>query len=121
MGTPFEVIPYMGLWRIATVSPRTLALLGAILVPMIVLPSLWGIIASIRQLLKRDFASPVLMLGVSAAFVPFTPYSTFREPYAIVRVATGLVLACILFGGHVRSRRILNYSLFWFAGLALLR
>ena len=45
---------------------------------------------------------------------------TFREPLGIIRLATGLVLATILYAGQVRSRRGLLLALLWLSSLALL-
>ncbi len=120
LSTPFEIIPYLGLLRVGAVNPRALALLGVIFGPMIVLPSLWGIIASLRRMWRRDYALAVFALAANAGIIAFTPFSTFREPLGITRLATGLVMAVVLFGAHVRSRRALNYSLFWLAALVLL-
>ena len=120
LSTSFEVIPYVGLLRIGTINPAALALFAAIFGPMVVLPSLWGIVASLRRLWRRDFALPVFALAFNAGLIPFTPFSTFREPLGLTRLATGLVMAVVLFGAHRRSRRVLNYSLFWLAALALI-
>ena len=48
------------------------------------------------------------------------PFSTWREPLAMARVAVGLVAATLLYGARRRSRRVLTFSLFWLATLALL-
>ncbi len=114
-GTPFELVPFMGLWRIGTASLPALVLFAVIFVPTLVLPSVWGVIAALRRLWQKDFALPVLALAANAGFLPFTPFSTFREPLGIIRLASGLVLALILFGAHVKSKRVLNYSLLWIA------
>jgi len=118
LATPFEWLPYMGLWRIATVSVPALVLLAVLLVPLIVAPSVWGLIAAVSRVARRDLAPVVWALGANAALLVVAPFSTFREPLGIIRLATGLVLATVLFGAHVRSRRVLNYSLFWLAALA---
>ena len=120
LATPFEVIPYMGLWRIGAVSLAALALFAIIFIPMVVLPSLWGVFASLRRLWARDLSLPVLVLAANAAFIPFTPHSTFREPLGLVRLIVGFVLATLYFGAYVRSKRVLNYSVFWLTSLALL-
>ena len=122
LATPFEIIPYMGLWRIGLISLPALALFSAILVPLVVLPSLWGLAASLRRLWRRDWSLPVLVLAANAAFIPFTPHSTFREPLGMARLSVGLVLATLYFGARYASHspRALNYSAFWLAGLALL-
>jgi hypothetical protein len=108
----------MGLWRIGTVSVAALLLLGALLVPLVVLPSAWGIVTAVRRLWRRDWAPSVWVLGANAALIAVAPFSTFREPLGIIRLAAGLVLATVAYGAHVRSRRLLNYSLFWLAALA---
>ena len=90
-----------------------------IFLPMVVLPSLWGIAASLKRLWARDFTPIVWALAANAAVVPFTPFSTFREPFGILRFIDGLVLATLLFGVRIRSKRVLNYALFWIAALVL--
>ena len=73
-----------------------------------------------RGLLRRDVTPAVLALGANATLIVVLPFSTFREPLALVRLATGLVLSTVLFGAHTGSRRVLNYSLFWIALLFLI-
>jgi hypothetical protein len=120
MATSFEWVPYMGLWRVAAVSLPAFALLATILVPSVVAPSVWGILAAARRLWHRAASPIVLALGANAALLAVTPFSTFREPLGIMRLATGLVLCTLLFGAQAGSRRTLNYSMFWIAALALL-
>ena len=120
MATPFEWLPYMGLWRVARVSMPAFALLATISLPTLVLPSVWGLLAAARRLWQRDEAPIVLALAANAGLIAVLPFSTFREPLAMVRLASGLVLCTVLFGAHIRSRRVLNYSLFWIAGLFLI-
>ncbi len=121
MATPFEVVPFLGFLRIAAVSVPAFVLLGAILGPLVVLPSLWGIAAAALRLAnKRDYSPAVLALGANAAMLAFTPFSTFREPLGLVRLAAGLVLATLAFGAERRSARVLRYSLFWMSALALI-
>ena len=119
MATPLELIPYNGLWRIAAISVPAFVLLFVIFGPMVVLPSVWGIITSLRRLWVRDFAPLALVLGANAAFIALTPFSTFREPLGILRLATGLVLATVLYAAQTRSRRVLNYAFLWLSALAL--
>jgi hypothetical protein len=119
LATPLEAIPYMGLWRVASFSVPAFLLLLAIFGPMVVLPSVWGILTAVRRLWSRDFAPLVLILGANAGFLALTPFSTFREPLGLIRLATGLVLATVLYAAESRSRRVLNYTLLWLAALAL--
>jgi hypothetical protein len=120
LATPFEWIPFMGLWRIGAVSFPVLLLFVLIFGPSIVLPSIWGIIASLRSALAGAHQPEVFALLLNAAVIPFLPFSTFREPLGIVRVATGLILATLLFAGRYNLKRPLNYSLFWSGLLVIL-
>jgi len=120
LATPFEWLPYMGLWRVAAVSGPAFVLLAAISIPIAVGPSLWGLLAAARRLWQRDASPVVLALGANAALIAVLPFSTFREPLALVRLATGLVLCTVLFGAQYHSQRVLNYSLFWIAALVLI-
>lgn len=120
LGTSFEIVPYMGLWRIGAYSLSALALFCVIFIPSAVIPSLWGIVATVRRLWRAEWALPVLMLGANAAFIPLTPNSTFREPLGMTRLLCGLVLAVLVFGAYAKSKRVLNYSVLWLAMLAFL-
>jgi len=121
MATGFELVPYMGLWRIGQHGWRALLLFAVILVPTIVLPSLWGVVAAVRRVLRtRAAGRESLALGLNALVVAFAPFSTFREPLGIVRLADGMVLATVLFCSRSRDNRVLNYAMFWIALLFLL-
>ncbi|MBI3362845.1 MAG: hypothetical protein HY023_17220 [Chloroflexi bacterium] len=120
MATSFEIVPFMGVWRIGTVRPAALLLFLVFLAPLVMLPSVWGMFTSIRRLLARDFHPYVFALAANAGLIPFTPFSTFREPLAILRFATGLVMATLLFGAYRRSRRTMLYSQLWLAALVFL-
>ena len=61
-----------------------------------------------------------MILGVQAVVLPFLPFSTWREPLAMARLGTGLVAATLLYGARRHSRRVLRFSFFWLATLALL-
>ena len=122
LGTPFEAIPFNGVWRLlGEQGPTVFIVFLLFLGPWVLFPAVWGIIASIRELLKRNWHPYVWALAVNAALIPFTPFSTFREPVAMLRFCSGLVLCALLFGGLVQSRRVLNYSWLWLAMLIFLR
>lgn len=120
LATGFEIVPYLGLARIGMVSLPALILFLTIFGPLVVAPSIWGMAAAASRLSRGDLTPPVLALAINAAFIPFTPFSTFREPLGLIRLAVGLVLATILYAAHTKSRRVLNFSLLWLAALAFI-
>jgi hypothetical protein len=119
-GSGFELIPYMGLWRIGAYGWTALLLFAVLYLPIAILPSMWGVIESARRLLQREWALPVLALLPNAAIFAATPFSTYAEPLGLVRLVCGLVLAVLFFGAYTRSRRVLNYSLLWTVLLVML-
>jgi len=118
MGTPFEWIPYRGLWSLAAINVRAFALIALIVTPMALLPSLVALVAALRDVARRDVHPWVCVLLVNALIIPFTPQSTLREPLGMLRLIVGLVAAVLAWGAYRRSRRALNYSLLWIATLA---
>jgi hypothetical protein len=119
-GTPFEWIPFAGLARVGSVDVRVLAVYLIIFGPTILLPAIWGLVTGVRSLLTRLTDGGGWALLLNGGLIAFLPFSSFREPLALVRLATGLVLATLLFAAGQGRRRVLNYSLFWCALLALL-
>lgn len=121
MATPFELIPFNGLWRIYTDTGnwRIFLIFAVLLIPSVVLPSLWAIWRSGKDLLnqKHDYAACLLL--ANAAVMPFVPFSTFREPLGILRFIVGLVLAVVLYGTVRHDRRVLRLSVLWLTLLAI--
>lgn len=115
LATPFEPIPFMGLWRIALASVPVFIVFLLFLGPGVVLPTLWGLVASVRQLWQGQHHPYSWALALNALAIPFTPFSTFREPVAMLRYAVGLGLAVLLFAGLQKSWRVLNYAWLWLA------
>ncbi|MBN1979186.1 MAG: hypothetical protein JW918_17455 [Anaerolineae bacterium] len=120
MATPFEAIPFMGLLRVTEDSWPAFWLLLAVEGPLFVLPTIWALVASARDLWRGRRHAWVAILLLQAAVLPFLPYSTWREPLAMPRLAVGLVAATVLYGAQRRSKRVLLFSFFWLATLALL-
>jgi hypothetical protein len=110
--TSFEWIPFMGLVRIAGVDWTIFLVFLLVFGPSIVLPTLWGIRASVKKIRAGEFEILPLALLLNAAVIPFIPFSTFREPGGLLRFASGLLLAVILFAARYKQTRVLNYS--WF-------
>jgi hypothetical protein len=120
MATSFEVIPFWGLFSVARMDLRVFGVLLTILGSLFVLPTVWALIASARDLWRGRHHPWVTILLFQAAVLPFLPNSTWREPLAMARLGTGLVVATLLYGAFRRSRRVLTFGFFWLATLALL-
>ncbi len=115
MATPFELIPYNGFWRIYTDTGevRVFLILALLILPSTILPSLWGLWRSLRDLWHRRWHPYVFLLLANAAIMPFVPFSTYREPLGILRFIVGLVICVVLYGALRREQRVLRYSMLW--------
>jgi hypothetical protein len=118
MATAFEIIPFMGLWRIGAVSWTALLVYAVILGPLIVLPTVWALWRTGREILQRRWHPVSLALFANAAVLLFLPHSTWREFLAMLRLSGGLVAAVVLYAALRRDRRALKYSWGWLAALA---
>jgi hypothetical protein len=118
--TGWEVLPYRGLWSVGTIDLRVLALLALVMVPLAVIPSLLSVWAVGRDLWQGRWHPFTTVLLANALAMLFLPQSTYREPLAMLRLTTGLVIGTILYGACRRSRRVLNYTLLWLASLVFL-
>jgi hypothetical protein len=116
----WEAIPYMGLLRIIPFSPPYFWLTLVLLTPALLGPGLIGLVHALRRVWKgeRHFVHWGLLLN--SFILPFIPFSTYREPFAMMRLGAGLVLAVVLYGIHLGSRRLLTYAMFWIALLIML-
>lgn len=113
MATPFELIPFMGLWRIGFYSPTYLAAMLLVFTPTIILPTLWGLWAGIKKWTSMDRDIVVIALVINTLVMLFLPFSTYRETGGLLRFACGLVLAVLMFSARFRFWKVLNYSQFW--------
>ncbi|MBN1564731.1 MAG: DUF2029 domain-containing protein [Anaerolineae bacterium] len=113
--TPFEIIPYAGLFKIATEGSvfAFLILAGLLFIPAAVGPSLWALWHSIRDLRNRKWDLYPCLLFTNAAIMPFVPFSTYREPLGMFRFIPGLVLMVVLYTAQRKMRRPLLYSTLW--------
>lgn len=120
MATPFELVPFIGLAKVGMVNLRLFGVYALLFGPGIVLPCLWGLYAGGKAIMRGELDADGLALAFNAAVIPFLPFSTFREPLGLIRVATGLMLALVYFAAHRRGQRVLNYAMFWAVYLAFL-
>lgn len=115
LATAFEIVPLVGLLRIATEGSLTAFLLLGVLFafPVAVLPALWGLWRSVRDLRDRRIDAYACLLLTSAAVMLFVPFSTYREFLGLLRFIPGLVLTVVLYSARHRARRPLVYSTLW--------
>lgn len=116
MATPFEIIPFAGVVRIITESPPEarpglLAIFGAILVPFVIVPTLWALWRCWKD--WPDWSPYTFLLFANAIIMPFVPFSTYREPLGILRFIVGLQIAVILYAAEQRRFRALRNSTIW--------
>ena len=114
--SPFEIIPYYGVWRIYTEtgSFRVFLLLGALVIPLAVLPGVWGLWAILRVLWRTRACDLVICLHLANVIVLATvPFSTYREFLGIFRFMPPLILTHLLFTARYYPRRPLLYSTLW--------
>lgn len=116
----FEWVPLMGFFRIANAELKVFGLYLLLFGPGIVLPTIWGGWRSLKELISNPSSLFGWILLLNAAVILVLPYSTFREPFGLVRLATGLVLATILFATRYDIKRPLLYGWFWLAYLPLI-
>lgn len=113
--TGLEFVPYLGLWRIAEFSQPYFFALSAVYIPAIFLPALWGLWVSAKTWLSRNYSFIAATLFLNAAIFPILSFAVYREPNGTFRLASGYILAMLLFAGQFRYRKVLNYSFFWLA------
>jgi hypothetical protein len=119
MATPFEVVPLRGLWSIAFADGRVFLLIAAITLPMAVIPAVIALWQIGRDVRRRRFDLPMLLLSLDAIVVLFIPQSTFREPLAMARFIVGLIAAAVMYAAARRSARGLRYAQLWIFTLGL--
>jgi hypothetical protein len=95
--TFFEWIPFLGIARVAEANIRVFALLLIVYLPGLLIPAVYGLIAPLRDLARRALTPEGALLFFNALMVALAPYSTFREPLGILRLACGLILSLWLY------------------------
>jgi hypothetical protein len=113
MATPFEIIPYMGLWRVLQNPSILLKVLGVALIPVAVIPSAWGMGASIKKLIALDVNPETLALLINAASLVFLPFSTYHDVRGITRFMCAIAMAIIFFCARYQRLTLLKLSFLW--------
>jgi hypothetical protein len=118
--SPLEVIPFNGIWRIAEHSVQLMWSLFIVYLFSLLIPALAASWTAVRHWLasKSDFTSIAVL--ANAAIYPFISFAVYREPIAVFRFASGLILAILLFLARHRHGRALNFAVLWIALSAIL-
>jgi hypothetical protein len=116
--TSFELIPLMGIIRIWTDTPaeargRILLILTPTLLIFVILPTVWALRESVKDILQHKWSAEISLLLVNAAIMLFVPFSTYREPIGILRFIVGLQIAVILYAAQYRRYRVIRNSTLW--------
>lgn len=122
LATGFEIVPLMGLARIATEGGLAAFLLLGVLFagPVAVLPALWGLWRSGRDVRAGRCDVYACLLLANAALMLFVPFSTYREFLGLLRFIPGLVLMTVLYSARRHAQRPLVYSTLWIVLLLFL-
>ncbi|HVO41032.1 MAG TPA: glycosyltransferase 87 family protein [Aggregatilineales bacterium] len=112
LSTSFEIIPYMGIWRLFGFGTPGLAL-AIVAIPVALIPSLWALWRGGRDVLARRWHPYLFLMLANAAVLPFVPFSTYREPLSVFRFVVGLVIGVVLYAALRRDVRALRYCSFW--------
>jgi hypothetical protein len=115
--TSFEFIPFAGLFRITEVSLRAFAALSIVYLPGLLLPAVYGLIAPLIDFVKKRAGPEAWLLWMNALMIAFAPFSTFREPLGVMRLACGLILCLWLYAAR---NKIQWWSKLGLVGLAYL-
>lgn len=112
-GQAFIWLPFGGWLMSYELSWQALLLTSLLIIPIGVIPTIAGLIISIRSIARRFFHPYVYAILFNAIFMLFLPHLTFRESSAVIRVIQGLAITLLLLGALTQSKRILNYSVLW--------
>ncbi len=111
--SPFEIIPYRGVWGYHDKESYLFVFLTLMVVCISLLPSAAAIFTSVRMLFKGRFGLGVFILLLNAIIFPFLPTSNILNLPGLVRMTIGLMVACLDFGAIESSKRALIYSQIW--------
>jgi hypothetical protein len=115
--TSFEVLPFAGLVRIGLTSLAAMAVLAIVYLPGLLIPVVYGLVAPLRDVWRRQTGPEGWLLLVNALMIAFAPFSTFREPLGILRLACGLIFCLWLYAA---ARKIQWWNKAGLIGLAYL-
>lgn len=121
LATNFEIVPFAGVFRILTEGGLGVFLVfGAIIAPFVLVPTAWALWRCWRDLQNRGVSLYHFLMFTNAAIMLFVPFSTYREPLAILRFIVGLQIAVILYAAWKPALRALRNTTIWIVTLMLI-
>jgi hypothetical protein len=118
--TSFSLIPFGGLLAFGLDNPQTLLIVFLILGPLILWPCLALSISLVRSFRQAQVSPAALILTLHLILMATLPFSTYVDLPGVLRLTSGLVVATVVYGALMRSRKLLNYSSLWLLSLAYL-
>ncbi|MCA9918347.1 MAG: hypothetical protein KC445_10375 [Anaerolineales bacterium] len=112
-GQPIVWLPFGGWLMSLEISWQAFLLISLLIIPLALIPTLAGLIISIKSIVQGFFHPYAYAILFNALFMLFLPHLTYRESSAVIRVVQGLTISLLLFGALTKSKRILNYSILW--------
>ena len=91
--TPFEMIPFNGIWKIANFGWPVFVLFIALYLPLVILPTLSGIWFSGKKYFQGERGIEVFFLLITAPIFMFLPFALYSEPIGLLRLLSMLMLA----------------------------
>lgn len=113
MATSFEILPFMGFFRIGYFSLFYMLMMLVVFLPSVIGPAIWGVWTSIKKITSSNYDFVTVSLLVNSLVIFFLPFSTFRETGGILRISCGLILSVILFIAKNHQERLLKYTFIW--------
>jgi hypothetical protein len=99
-GGRFERIPFLGYWFTEPLAARVF------LVIVFAVPTALLLILTVRDLLRQPGSVYAWALLLNGLFIAFLPRRTTIDVLAVFRVATGLIVAALLFCAAHERRRV---------------
>jgi hypothetical protein len=102
--SPFGWFPFIGFFTVGTISVKVFTALALVYLPGLLFPCGYGLVKPVLDGIKRRFTPEAALLFVQALVVSLAPFSTFREPLGILRLACGLILCMHLYAARQSLR-----------------
>lgn len=112
--TGFSLIPFGSYFHMLEVGGiATFLLINILIFPFVIFPLLWSFWRCFVDFREKRWTIATQILFFNVLILPFTPFSTFAEPIAILRFIVGMQIAIIWYTAQKGQVRALRYSTLW--------